>query len=825
MANSLSEHPINGNPTMAKTSTKNRSPKGRLKARLAKQRRGYGNVRTAGADDGTHNEDGDSTDPGTDPSDDVDLDDTGDDGGEGDDTEAEGYDEGAPETSPEDEEDTDLDAFSLDDLEDEADGDDEGDDAEAGDVNIQHDEDTGELNITHEGGDEDEGDSDEEDEGGDAEASTEVSAWVEKNIVASMLTAHLRGTEMSTRQAAVTALNEENAKSAAEVVGSLTNREFKRLARLLEPVFEAGTNALAEVQQAQKRMAGLVRAAKAAGDEDEANRIEQDFKRAIQADLANAEYDFDAPEWLLVKAEALMDEEDDEYLSSMTEEDDESPENAEPETDEGDDEEEVNEVDSAVQAGSVDVTASSNAILANVTTQLVVGRRSKRAAILLLGGADEDRVKAVRTIAKLVRTGKADLATAMVGDLRKAGYNVDPDVKPTQVDPSQPVTPGAPNRMMGPPPDAGFSYGGAGMSEEDARECCNVLGCGPEVLAWVASVPRGDDGALDPNGKFACYAEAPGDGATSEMGLEECKAYLSKRASTIHAMYIPDLDALREARVAAADVAMDLWNQDTPEAYWSVIIAGTPVGVIALADQDNPEVIAQVFNSAQYANGIRQAVAEVADGPLAALQQVRFRPFAVSYNETEAVVQAQQQVLAQAEQVVADSVVKNVGDTIDLMLLAHAEQNRNIGNTANPLKWALYEAVRQAGVANPAQVVEAALTTEVKAGVDAEGNDVFEDVASVYFKGLLARAEEFKKLHPDALAQIAANIMQQPVQVTAAPTPIDATQTLRERLAAASVPVTALPQGAESARPTTGTDIGIDRNALRAGLRLGRNRN
>jgi len=454
-----------------------------------------------------------------------------------------------------------------------------------------------------------------------------------------------------------------------------------------------------------------------------------------------------------------------------------------------------------------------------VAHTLVDARRSKKAAMVLVGSTKKDAVRAARVCAKLVEQGKMEEAAAMVAELRQAAYNVDPDVKPSQVDPSQPVTPGAPNRMMGPPPDAGFSYG---MSDEEAEQCATALGCGTEALAWVKDAPKDGEGNIDPTGKWACYTESCGTGPTAEMDLEACKAYLSKRASTVHAALLANPEELRKASVSVDDVVMTLHDSEQESPFWNVIVGGVPTGVIALADQDKPDVIRSTFVTPTYANGIREAMATF--GPLKALEQVRYRPWAASYQQTAAVQEVKEQVTAASEKLIAEQVEQGVGDVLDLMLLAHAEFQRNITDVANPLKWAVTERVAEAGVANAAAVAEEALSYEVQAGVDEKGEAVYEDVTSQYFKVLYARAMEFAKMPTEALEHISREIIKRPIVARAGSPEMPSSQTLRERLASANLPISAIPDVA-SARPAGGEGVqGIDRDALRAGLRLARTR-
>jgi len=821
-----------------------------LKERLAEQERRNTNLRTADVDPDTTEDD-----PSTDDDDDED---------EGGTTTGEGFDDSAPlddpgDESPDDDDDEgeDLDAFDLDDMgganTDDGSDDDEGDDADASDLEITHDDDSGDMDIHHEGGDDDDeegddtsadlnddddlpgGDDDLDEECDDTDASDleithdeetgdmdihhegdddegdDAKAWVDTNIVAGMLTAHLRDNTPKTQEAAVTVLREAHLPGGAEVVKSLSTRQFAKLDSLLAPVYSSGSQALRDVRAAQSRMKTIQQRAAAAGDPDRAAKIEKQFQTAIQADLEEVDYRFDAPSWLTFRAAAWVQAEMEIQADG---EGDDTGVNDGSGDDLDDDDDDDDDDDMPPDAG-VDTTASSSAILASVTDQLVQSKFTRKAAKILVNASTADALEAARVVSRLVRSGKAGIAAQMVAELRQAGYNVDPDVKPTVMDPSQPITPGAPNRMMGPPPDSGSSYG---MSEEDANKVCTTLGCSKEALAWVAKPPKN---MTSPNARWSCYTEMCGEGPTKDMSVDEVKAYLSKKAIAVHAVYLADLDALRQANVGKDDISMELWDAQGQDPYWNITVGGDPVGRIRLSRQANPDIIRNVFTSETYADGFRQACADY--GPIPALETVRADVFATTFNESDVAMRAQERVAGVADKMMDERVNRRVHDLIDLALLANTEFERNISKVPNPLKWSLHERLAAAGVVNPIAVYEDALSFQIEAGVNDKDEPVYEPVLGTYLKLVFARAEELSKMPPEALQFIAREIIQHPVEIRTASILPESSETLRERLARVSIPVVGMGFGEDpGVHPS---NSGVNADVLREALRHARTRN
>jgi len=739
-----------------------------------------------------------------------------DDGVHDDAVDAEGYDEGYDEGTkggPVDEEELDLDAFDLDDLGDEDDDsdagdltitheDDEDDDADAGDLTITHEDDdeddetdAGDLTITHEDDDED----DETDAGDltitheDDDEEDDTEAWVEENVVSGMVEAALLGENTHSRKAMVRALSERGFEAGAALVSSLSKRHYGRLAMILDNLVEASREVLAEVRAAEARCATITEKLRDEGKEREAQQVEQNYREAMSADLEESDLSFECPGWLTAAAEDFLGDQDDD-------EDDETDAGDLTITHEDDDEED-------------DTEASPDELVAQAVYAAVKAKKSKKAARIIAGVINEDSIEAARVCARLVHQGRIEMAAEMAAEIRQAAYNVDPDVKPVQVDPSQPVTPGAPNRMMGPPPDAGFSYGGS-MDEKQLKQACDTLACGPEAMAWVKQAPMTDDGQIDPTGKWACYTEGAGQGPAEEMDTEACKAYLAKRASTVHAMLLANIANLDGEDVPKDSVAMTLHDATSDSPFWNVIIGGVPVGTIHLQDQERPEQIRAMFVSDTYREGIRDSIATF--GSSQTLERVAARYWAAAFNEAEAVTHARDAISAEAEKVLEERVAVVVGDKMALMALAHEAFQRNLVEQDNPLKWALTERLAAAGIADPALVAEEALSYQIQAGVDNNGDPVFMPASTMYLQALYAQAEEYSKLHPEALEQVSMHILQTPVKLRQAAVDPRAGQSLRERLASANVPVMSVPtaQGDTEERPTS-------KNELRAALRIG----
>ena len=768
-----------------------------LKAIRNEQLASRGALRTAESDDSNDVEDGEEEDESDDPEatgdidlDKIDLDDLEDDGGS---PEAMGDDE--------DEMDEDDDSEAMGEDEDDLDEDemDEDDDSEAGDVTIKHDDDTGKLSFEHEMDEDDDSeaatdDPDEsEDDPDESEDDDSVEGWVEANLVSGMLeTALLTQESPSSRKSIMHALMQTNRNAGADFVKTLSNDEIKRLVALVDPIIEEGTVIRDRIQNSDARADSIANRLRKSGKVSVANQMEVEYRQARIADVENSDYQFECPDWLERKASA--------YLEATADDDPEDDDDCDTGEDDGDGDSE---------AAAIDLDEPADLTMAKIATELVNSRRSSKAAKLVCGFINDDTKEAVQVLAKLVTQHKYTTAAAMVTELRAAGYNVDPDVKPVQVDPSQPVTPGAPNRMMGPPPDAGFSYG---MDQAEVEKACSALQCGPDTLSWVAALPKNDSGKFDPNGKVACYAEAPGSGATSNMSVEEAKGYLNQRANTTVAVLCATAEELGD--IGGDDVVMLLHAANEEDPFWNVIVKGSPFGAIHLTDQPHAEVIASTFrDSNTYATGVRDNI--IRFGLEEVFRHIPIRRYAAVYSEGSEYREMRERISTAAAEEAKKLATAYAGDLVGLMLLAHAGFTRNIWPIENPLKFALHARLSEAGVRDPDAVLEEALAMPLQSG----GMKKPQSAMEMYIGLLAAKAEDFFEMEPKALAEVSKHILGAPIQL---PDGVEgrvasASETLRERLVRGSSPVTA--GGADNRQSPDELDISNLRGRLQVGRR------
>lgn len=733
------------------------------------------------------------------------------------------------------------------------------DESEDDDADAAADEDEDESEEDEPADDEDESEDDEaeaaddEDESEDEPSEDEdaaddkpvTAAWLEENVIAGLLEASIHGIDVDTRTAAVEALQQSNHTAGALFLDTLTGKEWARFHTIVADVNERGMEVLAQLQSLDARAEDVKEALLEAGKRREARQMDEEYQLERTASVENGDMDFVVPDWLDLKVAAFIEAEDaeseddesadededaeDDDAEAADEEEDEDAEPADDEDAEDDDAEAADEEDEDAaedddadeseddeaeaadededepaddedaDADKVDPEDSAEAIAAMVVAQLVTAGKPKKAARFLLNTARPDAKRAVLVVASLHGQGKIDLAAAMVSELRSASFNVNPDIKPVSIDPTQPSSPGA-NRGTGPAPDGGFSYGGE-LSPADLERACSTLACEASALSWIAERPS--------KNRFEVFTQTPGRGRTQTMTTAEAKEFIAQKSSETNAVILANVSEFDE--LGSDDVVMTLHASAEEDPFWNVILAGMPVGQIHLADQDRPESIRGTFISAVYGEGIRESITR--SGAETVLNRLGTRLYASAYKISEEVTNTSKQI-REAAAVEAGKLVKaHVEETLDLMLLAHEGYARGIYAEDNPLFWAGTQALSEAGVRDPAGVFISALTMPILADGDDEENA--RPALAAYMTMLHAKAEELRDLEPKALQQITGHILGTPISLPDGSRVADATQTLRQRLAGANFPVQAVGADEEpSGRPMT-------RDALRAKLKVG----
>jgi len=236
--------------------------------------------------------------------------------------------------------------------------------------------------------------------------------------------------------------------------------------------------------------------------------------------------------------------------------------------------------------------------------------------------------------------------------------------------------------------------------------------------------------------------------------------------------------------ITVEDVLMTLHASASEHPFWNVLIQGEPIAQVHLQDQQNPQVVASIFGSAEhYAEGIRDNI--VSYGLKETLNHLNARLFAAAYQEGAAYQKAREEIIAEAEKFAAEQADAHAADMMSLMLLAHTAFERNMVRADNPMKAAVFIAAKDAGVHDPGALAETAIAMHLTADADdAEAAPM--SAMSMYLTALWEKAKEYREMEPTALEQIAAHIMDTPVSVPTRTADADINnpnQTLRERLA------------------------------------------
>jgi hypothetical protein len=756
-------------------------------------------------------------------------------------------DEGAPD---EGEDDFDVDSFDLADLlgdeGEEGDDGDEEDDATAGDVSITHDEDTGNLNIEHQPEDDDAAaaldddgqmmdtapaptagdDEDEDDEAGDNgddpmggmrtygdddapmngddngddkdDESSDATGgagdtdddkpdedWAEDKVAAAIVDVHLAGGKLSPRSKLVSALRSRKSLLGANFVNSLTPKEYKALAKIMNPLLAEASRVAKEFSKADVEQSKLVASLTKSGKAGDAEKLKREYRDAKTKDLTAAALDFQCPRWLKVKVAAFRAE-----------------------------------MSQPAGAGAGAGTPSADFVVAELTAAFVNQKLPKKAARFLLGVSTPDTREAASVLTALFNSGKKDLATKMVRDLRLAAYSANPDTKPTNVDPTVPMRPGS--RSLSAPPDAGFSYG---LGDDDMKKVLGMLAVEESSsLGWVASLPKDAKGCLDANGRVAVYTDTCGEGPTKDMTFAEAKDFISTKAIR-HAAMIADPSTFTE--ISEDDVVMTLHASASESPFWNVIIGGYPVASVHLSDQEDPETYRSVFVDPEtYANGVRQGMARFGVKPT--LDKVNARYWVSAYHFSKEMEDARGRMADEQSKLVQSAVAKQAGEFTDLMLLAHEGMRKNFYSIDDPLKWALGERLKLAGV-RP-EIIETVVEESLNMPLSVEGaaGEKTEKKAaiSMYLETLIAKAQEYQQMDPKALEHISKQIVGSPVRLRGGDgiLPEDASETLRERLARSSLPLVSTRTWDDAEHLHGKPSARSGREELRARLQIGRRR-
>lgn len=158
------------------------------------------------------------------------------------------------------------------------------------------------------------------------------------------------------------------------------------------------------------------------------------------------------------------------------------------------------------------------------------------------------------------------------------------------------------------------------------------------------------------------------------------------------------------ARASVGDVEMVLHNHPT-NPVWNVIVAGVPAARLTLASYgDKAHEVASFFVSDKFAPGVQRAMAS--EGVLNLLRKSNAEFYANSFKQSELFQEAR----SAAEQVATSKYTTAIAglreDLVDALKIVSAGMDKNFFQKPNHLKRELFIALSNAGVHDPARVID-----------------------------------------------------------------------------------------------------------------------
>ena len=163
------------------------------------------------------------------------------------------------------------------------------------------------------------------------------------------------------------------------------------------------------------------------------------------------------------------------------------------------------------------------------------------------------------------------------------------------------------------------------------------------------------------------------------------------------------------ARASVDDVDF-VYHNNPSNPVWNVIVAGVPAARMSLASYgDKANEVATFFSTDKFAQSMRRAMAS--EGVLNLLRKSNAEFYATSFKQSELFGQAR----AAAEQVATSKLTTAVAsvreDLVDALKIVSAGMDKNYFPKTNHLKREMYIALSNAGVHNPARLIDNVFAT------------------------------------------------------------------------------------------------------------------
>ena len=314
------------------------------------------------------------------------------------------------------------------------------------------------------------------------------------------------------------------------------------------------------------------------------------------------------------------------------------------------------------------------------------------------------------------------------------------------------------------------------------------------VIAQLDDTEEGQYG-FPPYDEKAQDEEKPADAPAPETSQEEKPADEQPEEAVMHEA-LSNLDELDG--VSVADLGMTLYDEETENPHYNLDVKGKPVAAIFLDDQPKPEELRASFVKPDvYGKNFCAAVEKL--GLKEVLAQTKARLWTVIVEKNEYAQNVQAKVEANLSGQHAERIATHTANFAHAFNIVLAGLNKNFfSDVDNPLKMALYAALKDRGVDDAIEVIESS----------------FASASDPFFKTVVAKVEEIMAKPREVVDELARTIASvNPVR------PEDSSQsyqTLGHRLSSGSVPVVA--QASESRRSLSRTELKED---IKRKIRLG----
>lgn len=235
-----------------------------------------------------------------------------------------------------------------------------------------------------------------------------------------------------------------------------------------------------------------------------------------------------------------------------------------------------------------------------------------------------------------------------------------------------------------------------------------------------------------------------------------------------------------------ANITMHLYNKDHSDPHWLVCADGQPVAQIRLSDQEDPEKIAKLFTTDQYAHSIVESAKQLELPEI--LSGVKARPFVAAIESSEVFKNVRDSIAKEASENLRKARANLRGDMINVLNMVVTAQTKNF-LSENELKSATFRLMREAGIEadRAVAIVEAA----------------WQKSASKYFEDTFKQASKWMDLSPEAFAEMKEQIVGMP------------NRTPDVSIESEDAPVPSYPKQASNVPLTTQTDPSVNPNANR----------